>query len=450
MATAASFIARWSASICALAAAFAIAGLRRSDPQKYYSLLWALDGAVEHHPFGDLNAVLRAAFCWRHGVNVYIPNACMGGGIYNYSPLLLRLGDLPLGGPDLAGIIIALAFIASLAALPPPQRVAEFLLRIAAACSGSVLFALERGNIDVLIYLATIGGVFLLAGRLARRVTGYALFLLLAAVKFYPLTLLVLLARERLPLVLALAAAAAALVWLYFHSFGDSFAHAMRIIPHEYPFGGSFGSINLPYGLAVFFDPPVPATIDAVVNYQLPPQIRQIFKIVQILAVLPAAAAARTYIAPLARLDEPRRLLLIAGAALTAGCFFAAQNIDYRGIFLLLTLPGLAALAQRAAGPLRTRFRALTIVVPLLLWEAALRYGVTRLSARLLPREAATPEVLFWFCREILWWWVAIQLTALVLAFLWPAIRARLAELQALVAGDLTPRRRNRNLTKYL
>src|ERR1700732_2860442 len=36
------------------------------------------------------------------------------------------------------------------------------------------------------------------------------------------------------------------------------------------------------------------------------------------------------------------------GSVLIVGCFFAGQNVGYRGIFLLLVLPGLLGVARNA------------------------------------------------------------------------------------------------------
>jgi len=419
---------RYAISAITLLVFGAIACVHWTDPRFYDRLIWAFDGAVEPRPFGDLRDILQAAACWRQGVDVYLPDACMHGGLYNYSPLFLRLGELKLGPAAAAagGALTALAFILALAALPAPRDGAEFCLRAAAAASGSTLFALERANIDVLIFLGALLGAWLCTRRPVARIAGYAMFLFLAAIKFYPLTLLALLAQERFWRAAALGLASLAFIWLFLHAFGHDTAHAMRIIPHEYPFGGSFGSIDLPYGLSVFFDPPVPPTIDAVVNYQLNATVKRLFMVAQLAALIPAGIAARHYVGPLAALATWPRLLAAGGAVLIAGCFFAAQNIDYRGIFLLFLMPGCCEMARRA--PPRSRFRVVTILIPALLWEAFFRFGVTRISEFLAASRAAAPELLFWICRELLWWWLAVQLLALVLAFLWLAGRAWLRD----------------------
>jgi hypothetical protein len=405
---------------------------QQTDPQFYDRMLWAFDGAVEHRPFGDLRAILQAAACWRQGVDVYVPDACMDGGLYNYSPLFLRLGDLKLGlaASGAGGVLTALAFILAITALPAPRDGAEFWLRAAAAASGATLFAVERANIDVLIFVAALFGAWLCTRHAVARIAGYAVFLFLAAIKFYPLTLMVLLAQERFWRAAALGLASLLLVWLFLHAFGHDTAHAMRIIPREYPFGGSFGSINLPYGLSVFFDPPVPPTVDAVVNYQLNATVKRLFMIAQLAALIPAGFAARYYVRPLAALPAWPLVLAVTGAVLIAGCFFAAQNIDYRGIFLLFLMPGFCEMARLA--PPRSRFRVVTILIPALLWEAFFRFCVTRISELLAPARAAVPELLFWICREVLWWWLAVQLLALLLAFLWLAARSWLRDFRIL------------------
>jgi hypothetical protein len=112
------------------------------------------------------------------------------------------------------------------------------------------------------------------------------------------------------------------------------------------------------------------------------------------------------------RLDEPRTLCLIAGAAIITFCFFAAQNIIYRAVFLLLTLPGLSALARA-----HRRLTPLPAAIALLMWEA--------LPRALLAAFAPSWSFTFWALREILWWWLVIELGAILLAYMLNA-RARL------------------------
>jgi hypothetical protein len=85
----------------------------------------------------------------------------------------------------------------------------------------------------------------------------------------------------------------------------------------------------------------------------------------------------------------------LAGALVTVFCFCAAQNVYYRAIFLVLTLPGLWA-ARRLG---------MAAAILALLWEAPLR-----LMARHLQIGLA-----FWIGRESLWWWLIIQFGAMLI-----------------------------------
>ncbi len=81
----------------------------------------------------------------------------------------------------------------------------------------------------------------------------------------------------------------------------------------------------------------------------------------------------------------------------------AAQNIEYRAIFLLLTLPGLVRLG-----------RLLPWVVVVLLWEAVPRALLSGLAQPYLPHPAL---LCFWLLREGLWWWLVVEFSAIALAF---------------------------------
>jgi hypothetical protein len=41
--------------------------------------------------------------------------------------------------------------------------------------------------------------------------------------------------------------------------------------------------------------------------------------------------------------------LLVIGCAVIVGCFFAGQSIGYRGVFLLMVIPGLLGIARPPA-----------------------------------------------------------------------------------------------------
>jgi hypothetical protein len=110
----------------------------------------------------------------------------------------------------------------------------------------------------------------------------------------------------------------------------------------------------------------------------------------------------------LATMDPVTRSLLLVCGTLVVGCFLAGENIEYRAIFLLPTLPALLALpATRHAGWLAAA----------LMWEPLAR----RIAAHLSPASGDVPSgagMLLWAVHNLAWWWMAGVLLALVLTLL--------------------------------
>ena len=342
------------------------------------------DGVPKPTPFADLHDILLAGACWRRGVDVYVPSACLHGGVFNYSPFFLRLSVLPFGPRDTlpGGILMALGFFASLALLPTGAP--GWLL--AGALSPAVYYGIEQGNFDIVIFIMTVLGVVALrrAGLVA-----YAVFALAAALKFYPAALLVMALREprRRFVMLAGLGAAAGLVFLAFY--GRDVLAALRVLPSGTPFRATFGRIDFARGLN-WLHVLTARRADALAGPVFTSgegAARALSWLMSVVAIAASAALARRR-----SVDDP---FLLAGSLVVVCSFYAAQNVEYRAVFLLLTLPALAR---------STRW--LRVAVLVLLWEAAVR--------ACLP---AAPRLAFWVLREALWWWVVTQLGALVLAY---------------------------------
>jgi hypothetical protein len=358
-------------------------------PHVYVFFTRIPDGAGKLHPFVDLRAILQGGACWRQGVDVYAPSACLDGGTFNYSPLLLRAALLPIGPGDAlaGGILFCCAYAGALCLLPAPAGWGEFWLRAAAAFSPAGYYALEQGNLDTLIFAAV---VLVLRLGWRWRGWGYAVFALAAGAKFYPVALLVLGLRESRRVFLFLAAAGLVLTMLALVFYGRGLVAAITSIPSGTPFRASFGRIDFTRGLVML--------------HMLPHGTAQLFSWVLALGALGLAVWRRpVWARGLALLGADEAGFLVAGAVVTVFCFMAAQNIEYRAIFLLLTLPGLVRLG-----------RLLPWVVVLVLWEAVPRALLSGLSQPYLPHPAC---LCFWLLREGLWWWLVVECLAIVLAF---------------------------------
>ena len=353
-------------------------------------------------------------------MDVYLPSACLGGE-YNYSPLLLRAAWLPIGPEDtvLAGVLLCLGFCAALARLPVPASRREFLLRLTASVSTTTFYALEQGNLDAAIFIAAALALPWLLRGWVRRCCAYAVFALAGGIKFYPAALLLLALRERIKPLLALAALGLGAGLLYLLCFAHDTATAIRILPSSTPFRATFGMIDLPRGFN-WLHILTATRLNQLFGDEVFTSGEQVVTLASVvlcaLALVLSLRLARRYAGWQKAMDPARLVFLLGGAALLVLCFFAAQNVYYRAIFLLFTLPGLCAMPKRLP-------RCFLPAIVLLLWEAPLRAALGALSTSL--------QTGFWLLREGLWWWVIVHLAALLLAF----AHAELKRLRGQAAG---------------
>jgi hypothetical protein len=379
------------------------------------------DGA----PYSDLNAILQAAACAHQGVNVYVPSPCMGGGVYNYSPFFLHLWSgigsalrFPLG------LSFGAMFLLAATLLPPAQGRWQLALRAAALCSGCVIWGLETANLDGLLFALCVAGLALvLAGRV-QGFAGYALFALGGALKFYPAILLALALRERrarfAAIAVVLALGGAVFLWCY----GAGTLTALAMLPAGLPFRGVFGAVNWPFGLALLrflpvltLEPNVPQYFWALQQPHMLAYVVITSRLLTIAGLYTAWRLAPAYAVPVAALPEAEKLFLAAGCMVIAFCFFAAQNLDYRGIYLLLILPALQYWARSGTS------RWLLAAVLLLMWEGTFRHAFAMLGPR-----GIYLQVGFWLLREYIWWFIVVRLTAIALIYVRTSLQTLLAD----------------------
>jgi hypothetical protein len=128
----------------------------------------------------------------------------------------------------------------------------------------------------------------------------------------------------------------------------------------------------------------------------------------------------RDFRAAVTRLPKPEKMFLLIGAALIGGCFFTGSSIGYRGIHLLLTVPGLVAMA-RLEGVMGLRQLAVqecTLVVALT-WAGFFTWvGLFPQILRvLIGNVPATKLVHFlWLLSGIAWWQVATLFILILIA----------------------------------
>jgi hypothetical protein len=368
------------------------------DPELYFRARVAA-GLKPFAPFLDLHGVQAAIACHHRGIDVYAENPCDAlGRLHSYSPLWLRLPAWS-AAPGLLhslGLATAAGFAAALLLLPRGPGGIAGLAMVLAAVSPVTYFALERANIDVPIFIAVAAGAALLGRGMPARLAGHALFLAAGLLKFYPLVLLALLAREGWRRALALGLAAAALGLAALWPLRAEIAPALANVPVLPAFSNSFGAPVLARDIAALLPglPWLPAALTVLAGA----------------AALLLALAAVRHAPP--GLPARHRHLVLAGALVGVGCFLAGESVEYRAIFLLLPLPALLWMAQHHRG-----FALAAAATVWLLWDPLLRRIVARLwrGAGDLP---SWPSLALWSLRELLWWGLIAALAGL-LAALW-------------------------------
>ena len=219
----------------------------------YFDALRLLGVEPFSFPFLDTHAVLAAAECARQGIEVYLSNPCdVLGRPHVYSPLWLAIvpGSLGTGATGWMGASLDLVFLLSLAVVLRPRTARELLILGAAVVSPMTVYALERANNDLVIFLLVICGAILFTFPRPYRLFSYGLFVAVGLLKYYPLALLVLAAREGRRDGLITAAAAILALVFFVVAFYPELSLAAASIPGASYFTDAFSARNLPFGFA--------------------------------------------------------------------------------------------------------------------------------------------------------------------------------------------------------
>lgn len=414
----------WGCRFCAAGAALAVfLGLSClygfGGPELYEDILRGYGVSPFRFPFVDISGSLAAWECAQQGIDVIVANPCdalLRG--YTYSPIWLAAAGIPLGVKDTAAVgwTLDLLFIASLSLLPPPRQRLELALVLAATLSTMVVFALERANPDILLFMLILAAGRCAQGRPVLRLIGYLAALLAALLKYYPAMALVVVLRERPKAVLLIALATATALALFLAEYHAEIARGLPHIPSGRYDTDLFAAQNLPSFMGMAIEAaaqpsgaaPLLGGITRMGLYAA--LIGAAFAILRKLLGLAELRAALGALAPL------ERVLLAIGGAVIAGCFFAGQNIGYRGVFLLMVLPGLLAVSRASPRSCRALGLGTAIVVVLLMWGECFRVNIPALLQRVDAPEtvAGVIELQFWLWRELGWWWaVSVMLAAL-------------------------------------
>jgi hypothetical protein len=329
---------------------------------------------------------------------------------------LLAAAGIPLNVADrtVVGWTLDLLFILSLSLLPSPKRGRELALMVMATLSTMVVFALERTNPDVLLFMAVLTASLLAEGRLTARLIGYGIALLAALLKYYPITVLIIVFRERITVslvTLIVGTGVFGTFWLEYHA---EIARGISSSQGSY-YWDLFSAQNLTLPLAhvagTITRSPLVAQITAIGCFAA--------LLIVVVSICRRLLNMRELRVVLATLPRRERLLLVIGSAVIAGCFFAGQNVGYRGVYLLLVMPGLLTMVRSQVREVRVVALSTSVTIVLLMWGECLRLALYHvLDQTDLTFFAIGFKSLFWLLRELCWWWTVSLMLAVLADFL--------------------------------
>ncbi|GAN96886.1 hypothetical protein Geu3261_0123_002 [Komagataeibacter europaeus NBRC 3261] len=355
-------------------------------------------------PFIDTDTVLSAIRCINRGVDVYAANPCdVLKRVYDYSPLWTVLSVFPMTRAWLSpiGMGVDIIFLLSLSLLPVGRSWRNTWWITAGIVSSATLFAMERGNNDLVLFVLAVGAATLVCRSDKWRLLGYGCALLAGLLKYYPMTLMLIATRERPGRFMAIAAASIITVAVFVIVTWHDLVRALSLIPTGSYFGDMFGSVTLGGGLTE--------------RLELPPVAVKIIRLV--LSLLAIGIGVRLGVRSHERgvltvLNERERAFLLVGALLVLSCFFTAQNIGYRAVHLILVLPALSVL--RDTSNIRVFRYALPLAIGLL-WSGAWYHDIVTISGAVVRHHGYNlAQIGAWLVREAMWWSLVILLVSCV------------------------------------
>ena len=366
-------------------------------------VIWPQTMARYGLPFLDMQGHLASSHAFANGT--LVPGKPVPGDpiqrIHSGPTWMLWLGFTGLG-PDhtipFAAFCLA-AFLATVAITIRPRNATESMTLLLCLLSPPLMLLVERGNIDLLVYVALAGAFALLGSSLVRaRWYGWLLIAGFVGFKYYPalafagLTEMPANRRTKL-LLLTLAAATVALF------IGWNWQEILYVSGHQvenrfYPF---FGSRELLLIIGCEFQAAIWISLLGWLVLTIG------------LAILPG---------PLSKGElagNARKISFVGGAAIVLFCFLATSSPDYRLVFFLFCLPWLWTLCDPGPGALPA-LRRLSVL-------CLLSFLIAPWSGTLLGRASLAIEStsLWWtviLFKQATWWTMTSCLGALLLRLL--------------------------------
>lgn len=410
------FIARKAPALAACLLAALLVATYDTAYELYRAINLAWGNKAYWTPFLDTDTVLSAVRCLRADVDAYVFNPCDPQlRVFTYSPLWMVLTALPVTEAWIpwVGLSWVALFLGALFLLPEARSRGAMWTMIAGTASSVSVYAMERGNNDLVIFALVSLAALLLSREGRGRLLGYGLILAAGLLKYYPLGVMAAALREPVRRFVGIALASIAITALAIFVTWDDLVRVLKSIPIGQFYTDMFGAKSVGLTLVGLFG--LPKWVD--------PAVRGVLSLGALILGLRMGLGERLR-GHLALLNTRERSFLLIGALMTCACYFSAQNIGYRAINLILVLPAITALAVLTGERIYKQLAALVVV---LLWTGAWRYLWEDyvMAARSMNDPARYAALYF---RDLIWWIVVPMLIAMIVALLrdGPILRAAL------------------------
>jgi len=299
-------------------------------------------------PFADMRVIAAGAECIRLGYDVLIENPCDPWlRPMNYPRIwsIFAFWGINQSHTVILGIICGLLFFVLTFVTIERLNYLESFFYALILCSPSVMLAVERGNNDLIIFILLALCLLLIKGRnLIGRSFGYALILLSAILKLYPIFALTSSLKEKRRDFLLIFIAISIAFVIYVIANIESFSLVSKATPRSTLFS---------YGSKVIFDV-ILFNIGGFSKIFLEAKIAKITQIVAlliyVLSIFTVLLTAYVLVKRGEDLYEEESEFGIhkidafrIGSSIYSGTFLIGNNWDYRLIFLLFTIPQILA-----------------------------------------------------------------------------------------------------------
>jgi glycosyl transferase family 87 len=284
--------------------------------------------------FADTRTITHSIDCLQAGQNPYVVRSFdPWQRVYNYPPIWLdaRYLGINSASSNFIGTMLALLLAAGCLRLFRTHTWVGGLIIFFAMTSRAVLFAVERGNTDQLIFALLVFGLFFIERQQDRFKTALVAFLIivLTILKIYPIVAVILFLRSRNGIAKVVSIAAAALAALVLTS-GRSLPVLLGNTPRDYTL--SFGSFPFLFAITKHLSPPLQSLF--VHHHFIAPCVAMLMSLVSCLLVfLFRKRAGKVFVYLDAR--SARGQLALCGLAIYWFTFVTGASYDYRLIFLL-------------------------------------------------------------------------------------------------------------------